>query len=57
MQLSMALSSFTGVFVPMMLRRLGLDPAQSASIFLTVFTDIAGFFLFLRLGIFLLYQR
>lgn len=57
MQLSMALSSFTGVFVPMMLRRLGLDPAQSASIFLTAFTDIAGFFLFLRLGIFLLYQR
>lgn len=54
MQLSMALSSFTGVFVPMILRRFGFDPAQSASIFLTAFTDVAGFFLFLKIGVFFL---
>jgi magnesium transporter len=54
MQCSMAMSSFTGVFVPLKLRSLGLDPAQSASIFLTAFTDMAGFFLFLKAGILLL---
>lgn len=50
MVLSMSLSGFAGAFVPLTLRKINLDPAQSASIFLTAITDVAGFFIFLQLG-------
>jgi len=33
-----------GVSIPFLMRRLGFDPAQSASIFATTITDCAGFF-------------
>lgn len=50
MILSMSLSGFFGAFIPLTLKRLKLDPAQSAAIFLTALTDVAGFFIFLQLG-------
>ena len=34
----------TGVLIPFVMRRLGFDPAQSATIFATTFTDCGGFF-------------
>ena len=34
----------TGVLIPFAMRRLGFDPAQSATIFATTFTDCGGFF-------------
>jgi magnesium transporter len=40
----------TGVAIPFVMKRLGFDPAQSATIFATTFTDCGGFFLTLGLG-------
>jgi magnesium transporter len=34
----------TGVIIPFAMKRLGFDPAQSATIFATTFTDCGGFF-------------
>jgi len=42
-----------GVFsalIPLVLDRLGFDPATSATIFITTVTDVLGFFLFLGLA-------
>ena len=54
MVLTMGISGFSGAFIPLLLKRIGLDPAQSSSIFLTTITDITGFFIFLSLGSWLL---
>jgi magnesium transporter len=40
----------TGVSIPFVMKRLGFDPAQSATIFATTFTDCGGFFLTLWLA-------
>ena len=52
--MTMAMAGFTGAFIPLFLKRLNLDPAQSSSIFLTAITDMAGFFVFLQLASILL---
>lgn len=39
----------TGVFIPLLLHRLGQDPAISAGIWMTTFTDVIGFVLLLGL--------
>jgi magnesium transporter len=39
-----------GALVPLALKELGFDPAISSSIFVTTFTDVAGFFTFLGLA-------
>ena len=39
-----------GVAVPLALKRLGFDPAQSATIFTTTLTDMVGFFTLLGLA-------
>jgi magnesium transporter len=43
-----------GVIVPMVLKTLGIDPALASSIFVTTFTDVMGFFLFLGLATYFL---
>jgi magnesium transporter len=43
-----------GTLIPLGLRALGLDPALASSIFLTMVTDVAGFFFLLGLGTLLL---
>jgi magnesium transporter len=40
----------TGVAIPFIMKRLGFDPAQSATIFATTFTDCGGFFATLGLA-------
>jgi magnesium transporter len=40
----------TGVSIPFFMKRLGFDPAQSATIFATTFTDCGGFFVTLWLA-------
>lgn len=45
----------TGVSIPFIMKRLGFDPAQSASIFATTFTDCGGFFATLGLAKLLLH--
>lgn len=51
---TMCLAGFVGALIPLVLKRLSFDPAQSASIFLTALTDIFGFLIFLSLGTWLL---
>lgn len=48
--LNMGLAGIAGAFIPLFLKKLHLDPAQSSSIFLTAITDIAGYLIFLTLG-------
>ena len=50
MIISMTIASVSGTVIPVLLRRLGLDPAQSSSIVLTTVTDIMGFISFLGLA-------
>lgn len=50
MVISMALAGLSGAAIPLILTRLGQDPAQSASILLTTVTDVVGFFSFLGLA-------
>ena len=55
MIINLAVAGFSGAVIPITMRRLGLDPAQSSSIVLTTITDVVGFFAFL--GIAMLMQR
>lgn len=50
MVLAMISAGFAGALVPIILTRLGQDPAQASSIILTTVTDIAGFFSFLGIA-------
>lgn len=43
-------AGFAGSFIPVMLERLGVDPAIASSIFVTTFTDVCGFGLLLGLA-------
>ncbi|MCI4411168.1 MAG: magnesium transporter [Thiotrichales bacterium] len=53
--INMTLAVSAGVFIPILLDRLGIDPALSASMVLTTITDVMGFVTFLGLAtIFLL---
>lgn len=42
--------ALAGVFIPLLLKRLGIDPALAGSVILTTVTDVVGFFAFLGLG-------
>jgi magnesium transporter len=50
MVLSMIAAGISGSLVPIILTRLGQDPAQSSSIILTTVTDVAGFMSFLGIA-------
>ena len=47
---NLAVAGFIGAATPLVLDRLGIDPAVAASVFLTTVTDVMGFFVFLALG-------
>jgi magnesium transporter len=48
--LTILVASFVGVTVPMLLERLGVDPAVASSVFVLTVTDVFGFFAFLGLA-------
>ncbi len=50
MVISMVLAGLAGASVPIVLTRLGQDPATASSIVLTTVTDVAGFFSFLGIA-------
>ena len=50
MIISMVIAGLSGAVIPILLKLLGQDPAQSSSIILTTVTDIVGFFSFLGLA-------
>ncbi|MGQ0635829.1 MAG: magnesium transporter [Planctomycetaceae bacterium] len=51
MVINMAAAALSGSVIPLMLKALGFDPAQSSSIFLTTVTDIVGFASFLGFAV------
>ncbi len=53
MIISMVLAGLAGALVPVVLTRVGQDPATASSIILTTVTDVAGFFSFLGTATFL----
>ena len=54
MGLNLFVAGFAGSFVPVLLERMGVDPAVASSIFVTTLTDVCGFGLLLGLGTVLL---
>ncbi len=50
MVLNMLVGSLVGMFVPLMLQRVGRDPAMGSSVLLTFTTDSMGVFIFLGLA-------
>lgn len=50
MVMAMVMAGLAGAVVPIVLTRLGQDPATASSIILTTVTDIAGFFSFLGIA-------
>jgi magnesium transporter len=50
MVFSMIIAGFSGAVIPIALKSVGQDPAQSSSIILTTVTDIVGFLSFLGLA-------
>ena len=47
---NLMLAGFLGAFIPLLMRRLGVDPAVASSVFVTPFTDMVGFALLLGLA-------
>jgi magnesium transporter len=54
MIINLLVASTFGTLVPLIMKRLGKDPATSATIFITTATDILGFLAFLGLATVLL---
>jgi len=50
MVLNLVIAGFFGTTIPLLLDRVGKDPATSATIFITTMTDVLGFFIFLGLA-------
>lgn len=50
---NLLVAALAGAGVPLLLRRLGIDPAVSSAVFVTTFTDVFGFLIFLAAGGFL----
>jgi len=55
MTVNLLIAGFAGAFIPILLERLGIDPAIASSIFVTTFTDCCGFFLLLGMAGWLLF--
>ena len=47
---NMIVAALAGAGVPLLLRRINLDPAVSSAVFVTTFTDVLGFLMFLGLA-------
>lgn len=50
MLINMVVATSAGVLVPIILKRIGVDPALASSVFVTTATDVAGFAAFLGLA-------
>lgn len=47
---NLVIAGFTGAGIPLILKRIGIDPAIASSIIITTFTDVFGFLLLLGLA-------
>ncbi len=50
MVVNMFFAALSGILVPVVLDKLGIDPAVASSVFVTTVTDVVGFFAFLGLA-------
>lgn len=50
MIINLAFAALTGVLIPIIVRRMGVDPAVASGVILTTVTDVVGFFAFLGLA-------
>lgn len=50
MVINMLIAGLAGTMIPILLERIGVDPAIASSVFLTTVTDVVGFFAFLGLA-------
>ncbi len=48
-------AGLAGIYVPLILHRLGADPAVASSVFVSTVTDVVGFFVFLGLATLILF--
>lgn len=46
----MVIAGFAGTVIPVILEKMGVDPALAAGAFVTTVTDVVGFFAFLGLA-------
>ena len=51
MIVNLVCAGLSGAAIPLVMKRIGIDPAQSSSIILTTVTDIMGFFAFLGFAV------
>lgn len=51
MLVNLIIAGLTGAAIPLIMRAIGLDPAQCSNIILTTFTDVMGFFTLLGLAV------
>lgn len=54
MVINLLVAAFFGTLVPLVMKKLGKDPATSATIFITTATDVLGFLVFLSLAVLIL---
>jgi magnesium transporter len=47
---NLLVAAIAGLFIPVFLHKINIDPALSGTVILTTITDIVGFFVFLGLG-------
>lgn len=50
MLLNMVIAAMAGFFIPLLLKKLNIDPALASSVFVTTMTDVLGFSIFLGLA-------
>ncbi|MEO1748328.1 MAG: magnesium transporter, partial [Pseudomonadota bacterium] len=50
MIINMVCAALAGIIIPLVLDRVGADPATASSVFVTTVTDVVGFFAFLGLA-------
>jgi magnesium transporter len=50
MFLNLIVATFSGYYVPVILKKVGIDPALASAVFVTTVTDVLGFFFFLGLA-------
>jgi magnesium transporter len=45
--INMLIAAIAGIMIPVLLDKMGIDPALAGSVILTTVTDVVGFFVFL----------
>ena len=51
---NLVFAALSGVLIPIIFKKIGMDPALGGGVILTTITDVIGFFSFLALGTFFL---